>query len=481
VTILHIAKLKFGYIGIKMTIKLYSTLSGRKEEFSSPKEKDVSMYVCGVTPYAGVHLGHARTYLVFDVVKRHLLRRGYKVIHVQNFTDVDDKIIKISQAKKTNPLVLAQFYIDDYFAQIDKLNILRADKYPRVTQSISEIISFVRVLLDKGFGYEVGGNVYFSVEKFKDYGKMSRRNTENLKCATRIFSCNGKKSTSDFALWKRIKENDPEEFIWESPWGKGRPGWHIECSAMASMLLGDTIDIHGGGQDLIFPHHENEIAQSEAMTGKQFVKYWMHSGFVTVGKEKMSKSLNNSLALETVFRKYSPRVVRYYLLTQHYSTPLSFSDSSLESARSALQGIDEAYARLISLLKNSKSEIVDGDLLELHEKFLMALDDDFNSEKALSYLHKVKNIILKEIFNKGKERLSQLRKLFESFAEVSLGIVLYGRKSMDENLRALLKKRSEAKKNGNWGESDRLRNLVAERGYKVIDNKDGSSVLLKKT
>jgi cysteinyl-tRNA synthetase len=464
-----------------MTIKLYNTFSGRKEKFSSQKERNVSMYVCGVTPYAGVHLGHARTYLVFDIVKRHLLRRGYSVIHVQNFTDVDDKIIKMAQVKKTNPLMLAQFYIDDYFVQIDKLNILRADKYPRVTQSISEIISFVRVLLDKGFGYEVDGNVYFSVEKFEGYGKMSRRTPKNLKSASRIVSYNVKKSPSDFALWKRVKEDDPEELIWKSPWGKGRPGWHIECSAMSSMLLGDTIDIHGGGQDLIFPHHENEIAQSEAMTGKQFVKYWMHSGFVTVGKEKMSKSLNNSLALETIFRKYSPRAVRYYLLTQHYSTPLSFSDSSLESARSALQGIDEAYARLTSFLKSSTSDIVDDDLLELHEKFLMALDDDFNSEKALSYLHKAKSIVLKEIFNKNKERLSQLRKLFESFAEVSLGIILYSRKSIDGNLRVLLKKRSEAKKNGNWVESDKLRNLMSERGYKVIDNKDGSSVLLKKT
>jgi cysteinyl-tRNA synthetase len=464
-----------------MTIKLYNTFNGRKEEFSSQKEKNISMYVCGVTPYAEVHLGHARTYLTFDVVKRHLLRRGYKVIHVQNFTDVDDKIIKMSQIKKINPLVLAQFYIDDYFTQTDKLNILRADKYPRVTQSIPKIINFVRVLLDKGFGYEANGNVYFSVEKFEDYGKMSRRNLENLKCTSRIVSCSSKKTTSDFALWKRVKENDPKEFIWESPWGDGRPGWHIECSAMSSMLLGDTIDIHGGGHDLIFPHHENEIAQSEAMTGKQFVKYWMHSGFVTVDKKKMSKSLNNSLTLETIFKKYSPRTVRYYLLTQHYSTPLSFSDSSLESARIALQGIDEAYARLISFLKSYTSDITDDDLLELQKKFLSALDDDFNSEKALSYLHKVKNIILKEIFNKNKKRLSQLRKLFESFAEVSLGVILNYRKKIDENLKILLKKRSEAKKNENWVESDRLRNLMAEKGYKVIDNKDGSSVLLKKT
>jgi len=239
-------------------------------------------------------------------------------------------------------------------------------------------------------------------------------------------------------------------------------------------------NIHGGGNDLIFPHHENEIAQSEAVTGKQFVKYWIHSGFVTIGKEKMSKTLNNFLALEVVFRKHSPRTVRYYLLTQHYSTPLCFSDLALETAKSSLQGIDEAYARLVSLIKNSTADIIDEDLLELQDKFLMALDDDFNSERAISYLHKVKNVVLKEIFNGDKERLLQLRKLFESLAEVSLGIILHTRQNVDENLRILLRERSEARKNGNWTESDRLRNLIAERGYKLVDNKDGSSVLLKK-
>ncbi|MDR3281548.1 MAG: cysteine--tRNA ligase [Endomicrobium sp.] len=463
-----------------MAIKLYNIFNDRKEKFSPKKEKNVSMYVCGVTPYADVHLGHARTYLVFDIIKRHLLRRGYKVTHVQNFTDVDDKIIKMSQMKNINPSKLAQFYINDYFTQVDKLNILRADKYPRVTQSIPEIINFVRILLDRGFAYEIDGNVYFSVGKSEDYGKMSRRNLKNLKCLPRVVSCNDKKSTLDFVLWKRAKKDDPAEVIWESPWGKGRPGWHIECSVMSSMFLGDTIDIHGGGNDLIFPHHENEIAQSEAMTGKQFVKYWIHSGFVTIGKEKMSKTLNNFLSLEAVFRKHSPRTVRYYLLTQHYSTPLCFSDLALETAKSALQGIDEAYARLVSLVKNSTADIIDEDLLELQDKFLMALDDDFNSERAISYLHKVKNVVLKEIFNGDKERLLQLRKLFESLAEVSLGIILHTRQNVDENLRVLLRERSEARKNGNWTESDRLRNLIAERGYKLVDNKDGSSVLLKK-
>ncbi|MDR3256652.1 MAG: cysteine--tRNA ligase [Endomicrobium sp.] len=461
-----------------MTIKLYNTLSGKKEDFHPQKEKFVSMYVCGVTPYDEVHLGHARAYVVFDIIKRHLLKRGYKVDHIQNFTDVDDKIIRRAQEKNIKPSELAQIYIDDYFAQTDKLNILKAKKYPRVTQMIPEIINFVKALVDKGFAYEIDGDVYFSIEKFKDYGKLSKRNLEDLKAGARVSVCNEKNSAFDFALWKKTKENEPKEVAWESPWGKGRPGWHIECSVMSSALLGDTIDIHGGGQDLIFPHHENEIAQSEAKTGKQFVKYWIHNGFVSVNKEKMSKSLNNFLTLKTIFEKYNPRVVRYYLLTQHYSSPLDFSNMGLETAKNTLQGIDDAYLRLISSVKNSATEIIDKDLLSLQESFLSALDDDFNSEKALSNLHELKNLILKELFI--KERLSQFKKLFEDFAEMSLGIMLPKEQNSDENLQNLLKKRNEARKNKNWTESDRLRKLIDEKGYKIIDNKDGSSVLMKK-
>jgi cysteinyl-tRNA synthetase len=292
--------------------------------------------------------------------------------------------------------------------------------------------------------------------------------------------CDGKNSAFDFALWKKTKENEPLEVAWESPWGKGRPGWHIECSVMSSELLGDTIDIHGGGQDLIFPHHENEIAQSEAKTGKQFVKYWIHNGFVTINKEKMSKSLNNFFTLKAIFEKYSPRVVRYYLLTQHYSSPLDFSDVGIESAKNTLQGMDDTYLRLISSVKESAVEIADKDLLDLQENFLNALDDDFNSEKALSYLHELKGLISKGLLPAGRERLSQLKKLFEDFAGTSLGIVLPEEQNADESLQNLLKERNDARKNKNWAESDRLRKLIDEKGYKISDNKAGSSLLVKK-
>jgi cysteinyl-tRNA synthetase len=461
-------------------IRVHNTLSNKKEEFKSQKANFVSMYVCGVTPYDEVHLGHARAYVVFDVIKRHLLKRGYQVKHIQNFTDVDDKIIKRSQEKNIKPSELARIYINDYFVQMDKLNILKAEIYPRVTQMIPQIINFIKDLTDKGFAYEVDGDVYFSVDKFKDYGKLSKRKLEDLKAGARVGVCDDKILAFDFALWKKAKESDPQEVVWDSPWWKGRPGWHIECSVMSSELLGDTIDIHGGGQDLIFPHHENEIAQSEAKTGKQFVKYWIHNGFVTINKEKMSKSLNNFFTLKTIFEKYNPRVVRYYLLTQHYSSPLDFSYEGFNMAKNTLQNMDDAYLRLVSSAKKSAIEITDKDLLELQDKFLTALDDDFNSEKALSYLHELKNMILNELFAANLARLSQLRKLFEDFAEKSLGIVLPKEQKNNEDVQNFLQERNEARKNKNWSESDRLRKLIYEKGYKIVDNKDGSSTLVKK-
>ncbi|MDR0956946.1 MAG: cysteine--tRNA ligase [Endomicrobium sp.] len=461
-------------------IKIYNTFSNKKEEFKPQKEDFVSMYVCGITPYDYIHLGHARVYVVFDIIKRHFLKRGYKINHIQNFTDIDDKIIKKSQEKNIKPSELIQTYIDDYFIQTDKLNILKANKYPRVTQMIPEIINFIKILMNKNIAYEVDGDVYFDVAKFKDYGKLSRRKLSDLKIGARVDICDNKKSAFDFTLWKKAKENEILKVSWESPWGKGRPGWHIECSVMSSELLGDTIDIHGGGYDLIFPHHENELAQSEAKTGKQFVKYWIHNGFVTVNKEKMSKSLNNFFTLKVIFEKYNPRVVRYYLLTQHYSNPLDFSENGLELAKSTLERIDDAYLRLIFLVKDNVKEITYEDLLKLQEKFLQTLDDDFNSERALSYIHELKNIILNELSHANALRLTQLKKLFEDFVETSLGIVLPKKQNIAQNLQDLLNRRNEARKNKNWLESDKIRKSIEEKGYKVIDNKNNSSILVKK-
>ncbi|AKL98602.1 cysteine--tRNA ligase [Endomicrobium proavitum] len=461
-------------------IKISNTLTGKKEEFKPQKANQVSMYVCGVTPYDSVHLGHARAYVVFDIIKRHLLKRGFEVKHVQNFTDVDDKIIKKSIEKNTTPSDIANTYIEDYFTQTDKLNIKKAAIYPRVTEMIAQIISFVKTLIDKGFAYEKDGDVYFSVKKFAGYGKLSKRNLEDMRSGARVGVNEEKANAFDFALWKKSKEGEPAEVSWESPWGKGRPGWHIECSVMSSQLLGDTIDIHGGGQDLIFPHHENEIAQSEAATGKPFVNYWVHNGFVTINKEKMSKSLNNFFTLKEIFEKYDPRVVRYYLLTQHYKSPLDFSDDGLNAAKKTLQGLDDAYLRLSSLAKASASDITEADLMAIKEKFLEVLDDDFNSEKALSYLHEVKNLILNELFKADPLRLAQLKKLFEEMSEESLGITLAENKISDKNLEEFLKQRNAARSAKNWAEADRLRKLIDEKGYKIVDNPDGTSVLTKK-
>ncbi|MDR3113827.1 MAG: cysteine--tRNA ligase [Endomicrobium sp.] len=467
-----------------MSIKVYNTLSGKKEEFTPQRPNEVSLYVCGVTPYDSVHLGHARAYVVFDIIKRHLIRRGYKVKHVQNFTDVDDKIINKAISQKVSPSEISKKFIDDYFEQTGKLNILRACVYPLVTKNIPEIINFIKILVDKGFAYVKDGDVYYSVAKFSGYGKLSKRNLQDLRSGARVGINEDKASYFDFALWKKTKDGEHMDVSWDSPWGKGRPGWHIECSAMSSSFLGDVIDIHGGGLDLIFPHHENEIAQSEAASGKTFVKYWIHNGFVTINKEKMSKSLDNFFTLKDIFEKYDPRVVRYYLLTQHYKSPLDFSDEGLNAAKNSLQGLDDAYLRLAAKTKSVPNDpdaidVSDEGLTALENNFLSVLDDDFNSEKALSYLHELKNIILNKLAVAQSARLLRLKKLFEGMLENSLGI-LTPQANANEDIEDLLKRRNEARKDKNWTEADRLRKLIEEKGYKIVDDKNGSSVLTKK-
>ena len=460
-------------------IKFYNTLTNKVEEFKPIKEKEISIYICGVTPYDVCHLGHARAYVTFDVVKRHFIRSGYKVKHIQNFTDVDDKIINRSLEKNITPLELTGIYIKDYFMQMDKLNVIRADNYPQVTKMIPQIIEFIKKLQEKGYAYEVDGDVYFSVEKFSQYGKLSKRKFEDMKVGARVEKDSKKKNPYDFILWKKTKQNEPESVSWESPWAKGRPGWHIECSVMATTLLGNTIDIHGGGQDLIFPHHENEIAQSESCTGQQFANYWLHNGFVTVNKEKMSKSLGNFFTLKDIFEKYDPRVVRYYLLTQHYRTPLDFSNENLNAAKAALQGLDEAYSRLIAITEENDSNLTDTDLLKIQKQVKDSLDDDFNFEKALSYLHELKNIILNNLVKEKISLLKQAKWLFEDITEGALGIKVL-KKETNADLQDLLNKRNAARKNKDWKQADSYRDKLSELGYKIIDNKDGTSTLVKK-
>ncbi len=461
-------------------IKFYNTLTNKIEEFKPIKEKNVSMYVCGVTPYDVCHLGHARAYVTFDVIKRHFIRSGYTVKHVQNFTDVDDKIINRSLERNIPPAEIAQTYINDYFVQMEKLNVIKADVYPQVTKMIPQIVEFIKKLEEKGFAYNVDGDVYFSVEKFEQYGKLSKRKFEEMIAGARVEKDSKKKNPYDFILWKKTKENEPEEVSWDSPWGKGRPGWHIECSVMATSFLGSTIDIHGGGQDLIFPHHENEIAQSEACTGKHFADYWLHNGFVTVNKEKMSKSLGNFFTLKDIFKQYNPRVVRYYLLTQHYRTPLDFSNENLNAAKAALQGLDEAYARLTDIVKENDENLKDENLIKIQKQFVSSLDDDFNFERALSHLHELKNIILNNLSVEKNGFLKQAKWLFEDILNGALGIKIAEQEKAGIELQEFLNKRNEARKNKDWKKADAYRDKLSELGYKIIDNKDGSSTLVKK-
>ncbi len=458
-----------------MSITIHNTLTGKKEAFVPQADKSVAMYVCGVTPYDEAHLGHARVYVTFDIVRRHFGRSGYTVKYIQNFTDVDDKIIARANERKISPKALADTCIADYFTQMDKLNIARADAYPRVTEMVPQIVAFIDTLVQKKKAYVVDGDVYYAVKKFAPYGSLSKRNIEELQTVARVYPGEKKKDPLDFALWKGTKPEEPAEVSWDSPWGKGRPGWHIECSVMSTHYLGPTLDIHGGGQDLIFPHHENEIAQSEAATGKPFVRYWMHNGFVTINHEKMSKSLGNFFTLREIFEKYHPRVVRYFLLSQHYRTPLDFSDDKLVAARSALEGLDEVYQKLTQA---ASKETAQPDPAYI-SRFREMLDDDFNTEKALSVLHDLKHEAANGLTKKPPAELAVLAATMKSLMEDSLGIPVLVDAIPAEALE-LKTKRETARREKRWSDSDALRAQLDTLGYRVEDNPGGVSTLIKK-
>ena len=459
-------------------LKFYNTLSCKKEEFVPvdkngknvhpvrdglhPDSNGVNMYVCGITPYDEVHLGHAGCNVVFDVIRRYLKYKGYNVKYIQNFTDVDDKIINKSIQSKIPLAELAQKYIDDYFTQIRKLNVLDADAYPRVTQKIPEIINFIKKIIDNDYGYVVDGDIYFAVRKFKNYGKLSKRNIDDLMVSVRVLPGEQKNDPLDFALWKKAKEGEPS---WDSPWGKGRPGWHIECSAMSLNEFGfDTFDIHGGGQDLIFPHHENEIAQSEAVLGKPFVKYWIHNGFVTINKEKMSKSLGNSFTLREVFEKYDPMVVRYMLLSQHYRQPLDFSEEKLEQSKSAYERIVNAFRILVGTNPARQSG---GDDNSNEQKFVNCMDDDFNTPKALAVIHN----LVDKIFESNINSVKTLLKLCDV-----LGLIVNVKIEIPVPIKKLIEEREQARKGKNWKLADEIREKIKKEGFEVEDTKFGPKI-----
>lgn len=469
-------------------MKLYNTLNGRKEELVTLNPQQVNMYVCGPTTYNFIHLGNARPLVIFDTVRRYLEFRGYRVKYVQNFTDVDDKIINRAAQEGDDPIKLAERYIKEYFVDADALGISRADKHPRVSEHIFDIITTIVGLIDKGYAYEVDGDVYYRVKAFAEYGKLSGRSRDDMLAGARVEVDERKEEPVDFALWKQAKPGEPS---WDSPWGKGRPGWHIECSVMSTKYLGDTIDIHGGGADLIFPHHENEIAQAEAYTGKTFVNYWMHNGFITVNSEKMSKSLGNFFILRDILAKYPHDVVRYYLVATHYRSPLDFDDGKLEEARKALGRLKTTLTLAQEFLNYENDSSADSELnsdliaqvLEMQDKFIEAMDDDFNSAKALGYLFEISHLI-NSFIAKGnpqnkreRETLHQALQVFNQLGGI-LGIFMDQPKdevqAVDGLLTILLELRTEARQAKAYSLADSLRELLGRVEVKVEDKPTGS-------
>ena len=460
-------------------MKLYNTLSRTKEEFQPLNDKVVNMYVCGPTVYNYIHIGNARAFIVFDTVRRYLEYKGYKVNYVQNFTDIDDKIIKRAQEENVTTKELAEKYIHEYFKDADNLGIKRATVHPKATEHIEDIVKFIKILIDKGYAYVVNGNVYFETAKFKDYGKLSHKNIEELQAGARIEINEEKKNPLDFVLWKAQKPGEP---AWDSPWGRGRPGWHIECSVMSTKYLGKTLDIHAGGPDLIFPHHENEIAQSEALYGQQFSKYWMHIGYLNINNEKMSKSKGNFFTVREITEKYHPEVLRLFMLMAHYRNPINFSLDLMDQANSAYERLLNAMANLKHLLTVCKERELNEEEKRIVEKFEEykkefeeAMDDDFNTADAISVLFemaKTANINLSG--NSSKELVKYILDMFLKLSEI-LGLFYRSVKTDidDEEILALIEKRQQARKEKNWKLADEIRDRLREKGIILEDTPEG--------
>lgn len=465
-------------------MKVYNTLTRRKEEFIPIEEGKVKMYVCGPTVYNLFHIGNARTFIIFDTIRRYLEYRGYEVKFVQNFTDIDDKMIK--KAKDTNTTVkeLGDHYIMEYYKDADKLKIKRATVNPRATEYIKEMISFIEELIVKGLAYEMEGDVYYSTKSYKEYGKLSGQNLDDLQSGARIDVDERKKDPMDFALWKKAKPFEPS---WKSPWGNGRPGWHIECSCMALNLLGETIDIHAGGTDLIFPHHENEIAQSEGRSGKTFAKYWLHGAFINVDNRKMSKSLNNFFTAREILEKYDTEVVRLFMISGHYRTQINFTMEVLDSAKASLDRMYNALNILNGYLKNEKQLItpeedtLKQDLLAYKDRFIEKMDDDFNTADGISIIFElIRDVNVKINENSSVELVEFVMSLLKDLG-TPLGIMqneLGG--TLEEEVEELIKKRNEARKNRDFALSDKIRDDLTKKGIILEDTAQGVRWSLKK-
>jgi cysteinyl-tRNA synthetase len=474
----------------KMSLRIFNTMTGKKEIFEPLESGKVRMYVCGPTVYDACHIGHARSVVVFDVIARYLKAIGYQVTYVRNFTDIDDKIIDRAHKLDISPKAVAEKYIREFYEDMGALNVERATIEPRATDHIKPMIQFIERLIEAGFAYKVDGDVYFSVEKFEEYGKLSGRKLEEMEAGARIDIDERKRNPFDFVLWKSAKPGEPN---WESPWGKGRPGWHIECSVMSSQYLGETFDIHGGGKDLCFPHHENEIAQSESVSKKPFVRYWIHNGFVNINHEKMSKSLGNFLMIKDVLKTYHPEVVRLFLLSNHYRSPIDFTQKAMEEART---GLDKMYALLLRASRNIEFEqlpdVVPGDGFQ---QFCEAMDDDFNTARGIGIIFETVRTINRLLDQHENDLSGQIRKTIASgLTDVLrigniLGIILdppavyfnnkkqriLEQKAVDPAVIAkMVEDRDAARKAKDWEKADQIRNRLAKMDVTIEDRPDGT-------
>ena len=467
-------------------MQIYNTLTTKLEEFVPIEDKKITMYVCGPTVYNLIHIGNARPMIVFDTFRRYMAYRGYEVNYVSNFTDVDDKIIKAANEEGVEASEISERYIAECKKDMEALNVLPATTHPRATEEIPEMIAMINNLIEKGYAYKVpDGTVYYRTRRFEGYGKLSGKNIDDLESghrseshALKVSGTEGKEDELDFVLWKPKKEGEP---FWESPWCEGRPGWHIECSCMSKKYLGDTIDIHAGGEDLIFPHHENEIAQSEAANGVPFARYWMHNGFLNIDNQKMSKSLGNFFTVRDISQKYDLQVLRFFMLSAQYRSPLNFSDSLMESAKAGLERIKNAVSNLSDIEKNAaEKELSDAEKGHLKEavgyetKFDEAMDHDLNTADAISAIFelvKFANTTAKE--NASGAYASELKKLILKLGDV-MGLILEDKEEvLDEEVERLIEERQQARKNKDFARADEIRDELAGMGIQLKDTREG--------
>ena len=463
-------------------LQLYNTLTNQKEKFEPLNPGKVTMYVCGPTVYNYIHIGNARSAVAFDTIRRYLEYRGFEVNYVSNFTDVDDKIIKASQEMNLSVKEITEKFINAFYEDTSALNVKKATLNPRVMDNMDDIIKFIEVLVQKGYAYESAGDVYYKTRKFKDYGKLSGQLIVDLEqgASSRVddIDQDKKQDPLDFALWKKAKQG---EISWDSPWGQGRPGWHIECSVMSTKYLGDTIDIHAGGQDLEFPHHENEIAQSEAKTGKKFARYWLHNGFVTIGEEdqKMSKSLGNFVTVHDLLKEVNPQVIRFFMSTTQYRRPIRYSSANLNEAKVNLNKLQTAYENLSYRLKDSvegNDKEVEVNFANLEKDFVKVMDDDFNVQNGISVVYEMAKQ-LNVYSEKEKVYTDTINNLINTYKKVVeiFGISFSEEKELlDDTIEQLIQERNEARKNKNFKRSDEIRDLLKEQGIILEDTAQGT-------